>query len=121
MDIDQPDDAAHGPVTDPERYLPVVEAARTLVDHLKQTYNVESTTGDQVLDLPESGRSHGEVVRLEPTEGAPLTFMFTDFPGVIARAGASCVQAFPSCGCDACDESPSAATKRLRELVEAAT
>lgn len=119
VDFHHPDEEAYGRVTDPERYHAVVDAARVLIDDLISTYEIHPTAGDQGADFPDFGGSAREVIRLQPSEGAPLVFMFTHFPGVFIRAGQWCVEAFPACGCDACDESPVDVIDRLSDLVNA--
>lgn len=37
-------------------------------------------------------------------DAAVLTFVFTDYPGVIVHAGLLHDFLYPVCGCDACDE-----------------
>ena len=46
-------------------------------------------------------------VRVTPRNpaSAPLTFVFTPFPGVYLHAGSLHDFHFPVCGCDACDDS----------------
>ena len=43
-------------------------------------------------------------VKLSPTdpEAAPMTVVFTDFPGLFVRFGRWADDLFPDCGCDAC-------------------
>ncbi len=50
--------------------------------------------------------------------GAPLTVGFTDFPGLIVRFGRWCIQAYPHCGCDACDEDPTALVREFNQRVD---
>lgn len=119
VDFHLPDDDAYGRVTNPGRYQEVVDATRIMIDELVATYEVESTAGIPNVDFPDSQGPATDVVRLHPREGAPLAFMFTDFPGVVVHAGELCVQAFPACGCDACDESPTEVIERLERLVRA--
>ncbi|MGI8516956.1 MAG: DUF6226 family protein [Acidimicrobiia bacterium] len=118
--FDQPDHEAYGRVTNPERYQAVVDTARGMIADLVKTFQVELTPGDRSLDFPDWNASVEEVNRLRPSQGAPLTFMFTEFPGVVVRVGGWCVEAFPACGCDACNEPPGEVVERLSELVGAA-
>lgn len=112
-------DDAYGRVTNPERYAVVVDAARSLVDELVASHDVEGVPGDPATDFPEFGGSEVAVVRLSPREGAPLAVLITDFPGVIVRAGRWGVEAFPVCGCDACDESPEDLIEELGHVIGA--
>lgn len=120
VDFDQPDQEAYGRVTNPERFQDVVEAARSMIADLVKTYRVESTPGNWSVDFPDWTGSANEVIRLRPSQGAPLAFMFTEFPGVLVRVAEWCVEGFPACGCDACNESPREVVERLSELVDAA-
>ncbi|MEX1038816.1 MAG: DUF6226 family protein [Acidimicrobiia bacterium] len=120
MDTDQPDHEAYGRVTNPERYLAVVHAAQDKVDDLVKSYQVEPEAGSPSVDFPEWTSGAERVVRLQPKGGAPLALMFTDFPGVVVRVGDWGAKAFPACGCDACDESPSEVVERLNDFVNAA-
>jgi len=119
VDFHPPDDEAYGRVTNPGRYQVVVDATRIMIDELVATYEVGSMAGVPTVDFPDFQGPAADVVRLHPSEGAPLAFMFTEFPGVVVRAGELCVEAFPVCGCDACDESPTDVIERMEELVSA--
>lgn len=120
VDTEQPDQEAYGRVTNPERYQIVVEAARDRIDDLTEAYQVKSEAGEPKADFPEWADGSETVVRLQPVRGAPLTFMVTDFPGVMVRVGEWGIHALPVCGCDACNESPKEVVERLNDLVDAA-
>lgn len=120
VDTDQPDHEAYGRVTNPERYQAVVDAAHDLISDLVDAYQVELAVGNPSVDFPDWTGGAERVVRVRPNEGAPLAFMFTDFPGVVVRVGDWGVEAFPACGCDACDEPPGEVVERLNDLVGAA-
>jgi hypothetical protein len=119
-DFDSPDEGAYGRVTDPERFQAVVDTTRGIIADLVKKYQVELTEGYRSVDFPDWTRPVVEVVRLRPSQGAPLAFLFTEFPGVIVRVGDWCVEGFPACGCDACNESPPEVVERLSDLVAAA-
>ena len=51
-------------------------------------------------------------------EAAPLIIAFSDFPGLRVHFGRWYVVAFPTCGCDACDETAESETERLGSLVD---
>ena len=119
MEFDGPDPDAYGRVTDPERYQVVADAADTLIGELVDRFDVEKTYGTSEEDFPEWTEAAVVTVRLTPSAGAPLVFMITDFPGVAVRFGLWTREAFPFCGCDACDEQPAEVIERMRELVEA--
>ena len=120
MELHDPEDLAYGRVTNPQRYLPVVEAARALISQLGQAFDAAVTEdGDSPFDdRPGLVR---ETIRVEPRSGAPLTFLLTEFPGVLVRAGRWSMEAFPTCGCDACDESPEDLIEELHRLAQAVT
>ena len=108
VDFKTPDDDAYSRITNPERYQPVVDAARALIDQLDAVYDVSRTENADSIDLI-------------PSVGVPLTFEFTDFPGVIVTvAGNGRLQAFPDCGCDACGDAPPEVIQELDRLVDAA-
>lgn len=90
-DHDGPDDT-YSETRHPERFAPLVEVARSLIDQLEKAYDVRRT-------------DEGDEVELRPADptAAPLRFTFTDFPGVSVRAGLATLIAF-ACGCDHCDE-----------------
>ena len=93
--------------------------ADALIEHLRQTYAV--TVSEDIAfsaDLIHQPRIPLRAVRVVPTnsDAAPLTFVFSSFPGVDIHAGLLHDFHFPSCGCDACDES----LERLLEEIEEA-
>lgn len=103
---------------DPERFRVLVEVASRLIDELVAEYQVERIDGkDLDLEAATSWPS-APATRLVPAGGgAPITWTFTPFPGVMVHYGHHAHGAFPSCGCDMCDESPSQEVARLTELV----
>jgi hypothetical protein len=115
------DDERYGRVTNPERYRVLHEAATRAVSALESRYLVDRQAG---LGLdPELIARAGAIAveRLVPQDrdAAPVTIAFTDFPGVIVRFGRWHVEAFPACGCDACDESPEDLTELLLAELDA--
>ena len=98
-----PPDEAYSRVTNPERFLPLHEAALKLMDRLKEDFDVEVTEG---YDRGCLGASREELARptmkLSPNDAdcAPITVVFTDFPGVKVRFGKWKEEPFPDCGCD---------------------
>ena len=109
---------SYGRVTNPQRYTVLHDEARSLIDGLVTTYDVISETGDVGIEFPQWRGSTGEVIRLHPRHGTPVTFLFTDFPGILIRFGEWRTEAFPVCGCDACDEKPDDVIIRMRAMIE---
>jgi hypothetical protein len=115
-----PPEEAHSRATNPERFEPLIEAALTLLEQLDARYDVERAV-DYGLD-PELERSELALPtrRLSPRDerAAPIVMVFTTFPGVRTRFGRWHVDAFPRCGCDACDETAEAERERLASTVD---
>lgn len=93
----------------PERFAPLHTVAAALIDYLVASYEVDVEEGHHVtaplLHAPTAGETV-RAVRLTPRGDAraPLAFVLTDYPGVRLYAGVHFSEAFPSCGCNACDE-----------------
>jgi hypothetical protein len=98
----------------------VVDEATLLIGELVETYDVVRTVGSVEADFPECSGPGGKAIRLVPARGVPLTFLLTEFPGVVVRFGDWGEEVFPTCGCDACDENPAGLIDALREAVGAA-
>lgn len=94
------------------------DEARSLIEGLVTTYDVIAEVGNVEADFPDWKGSIGEVMRLVPSNGTPVAFLFTDFPGVLIRFGEWEADAFPNCGCDACDEKPDDVMTRMRNLID---
>ncbi|WP_316301697.1 DUF6226 family protein [Clavibacter michiganensis] len=58
-------------------------------------------------------------VRLAPRDGngRTLTLEYTGFPGVLLHSGRRMAEAFPQCGCDACDDRWEDVADSLEEAV----
>src|SRR5438270_3474905 len=96
-----PPDGSYSRVSNPERFAPLHTVADALIEHLRAAYRVDvAALADS--EMPAATK----VVAVTPAraDAAPLVFRFTDFPGVVIRAGLRCRPAFPACGCDACDD-----------------
>lgn len=101
-----PPEDAYSVTAHPERYAPLHLVADALVEHLCETYDVEVDEGlDTASDLMGPHRGVIRSVRLRPRDAtcAPVTFAFTDYPGIAMHAGLLHDFVYPSCGCDACD------------------
>jgi hypothetical protein len=103
-----PPDESYSVDSNLERFAPVHAVAEALIEHLIKNYAVTVEESDTVLaDLtyPPEPSQVTRAVRLTPqAKAAPLTFVFTRYPSVFVHAGAAVDLSFPSCGCDACDE-----------------
>lgn len=96
-------------VEHPERFAPLHKVATTLIDYLTLNYDVTIEEGYHVTDDLTNVPMPTDVtraVRLTPrADGcAPIVFILTSFPGVRMYAGALFSAVYPSCGCNACDE-----------------
>ncbi|QIM18627.1 hypothetical protein G7066_08355 [Leucobacter coleopterorum] len=100
-----------------ERFAPLHAVAEALIEHLTTNYEVTVEEDTAVLDDLVYSPDLSEVmrtVRLTPQPTAsPLTFVFTRFPSVFVHAGAALDLRYPSCGCDACDETWQSAAEDL--------
>jgi hypothetical protein len=118
-----PPPEAYARVTNPERFQPLHTFAEGLAARLEAAFDVERTEGygmDVDLERPGIARP---TIRLTPRNprAAPVVFAFTAFPGVVTRSGQRQVDAFPSCGCDACDEHAEDEIDRLGWLIDQVT
>jgi Family of unknown function (DUF6226) len=114
---------AYSRVTDPERFRPLHNVALRLLEQLDAAFNVERFEGyglDRELEVGDLARPSVRLVPRDP-KAAPLIIAFTTFPGLKVRAGRWLTDAFPQCGCDACDETANDEAVRLAALVDALT
>jgi len=92
-----------------------------IVGRLENDFDVERIEGYGLDVELEHGldpvRPH---VRLNPRNhgAAPIAVVFSTFPGLHVRFGRWFSEPFPSCGCDACDESAESEIERLTEMVD---
>jgi hypothetical protein len=109
-----PPDDSYSRLSNAERFAPLHRVADALIEHLRSTYRVDVAPLED-SEIPAATR----VVAVTPAKdgAAPLIFRFTDFPGVVIRAGLRCRAAFPACGCDACDETWEGAADEMEALV----
>jgi hypothetical protein len=116
-----PPPEAYSRVTNPERFRPLHGVALTLLEQLHASFNVERVEGYGLDNELEVGDLARPGVRLTPNDSnaAPLTITFTTFPGLKVRVGRWCTDGFPSCGCDACDETADTEAGRLEEIIDA--
>jgi len=112
---------AYSRVTNPERFVFLHDSAAGLLHRLErevETDRREAYGLDPELEhdcnLP---RPSVALLACDVT-AAPLTIAFSDFPGLRVRIGRWYVVAFPTCGCDACDETAESETQRLTSLID---
>ncbi len=122
----EPPNEAYSRVTNPERFRPLHQAVLEMLDALEARFDVERVEGHG-LDEELESRSRDPAARpgiaLKPIgpEAAPVTVIFTEFPGLAIRFGRWYTDFFPGCGCDACDESAKGESERLTELMDSVT
>ncbi len=120
MPFEPIDEEAYGRITNPERYMPVVESARAIVELLVDRH-VATATAEHPTPDPDQRVSVVEriVVRSPEPGSAELRFEITDFPGVYLHVGQLSRFDLPRCGCDACDEQPTELERQLAAIVDA--
>lgn len=112
---------AYSRVTDPERFATLHDAAEGLLDGLEREFQAQRSEGyglDPELERASNLLYPSVMLLPRDTGAAPLIIAFSAFPGVRARFGRWYVVAFPTCGCDACDERAESETERLRSLID---
>ena len=117
-------DPAYSRVTNPERFLPLQTAMLAIIDRLESDFEVESAEGFGFDEKLARGLDLARVdVRLIPKDpgAAPISVVFTAFPGLRIRFGRWYIEPFPVCGCDACDESAEDEIERLTDMVDDVT
>ncbi|WP_222636595.1 MULTISPECIES: DUF6226 family protein [unclassified Rhodococcus (in: high G+C Gram-positive bacteria)] len=103
---DSPPESAYSVTEHPERYAPLHAVADALIEHIRETYDVEIDEGPEAIaELVRPHRDTTRAVRIRPSDSdcATLTLIFTSYPGIGMHAGLLHDFSFPSCGCDACD------------------
>jgi len=95
---------AYSRVTNPERFRPLHTLMVELIGRLEATFDVEHVEGyglDSELERVDLARPSVKLVPRD-TSAASIAVAFTAFPGLLVRIGRWRIEAFPSCGCDAC-------------------
>ena len=122
----EPPDEAYSRVTNPERFRPLHQAVLEMLDALETRFDVERVEGhglDEEMERFSRQPSARPTITLKPIypESASITIVFTDFPGLHIRFGRWFTDSFPSCGCDAGDESAEGEIERVTELIDSVT
>ncbi|HKP05692.1 MAG TPA: DUF6226 family protein [Microbacterium sp.] len=115
-----PPDDTYSVTSNLERFAPLHEVADALIAWLREGYDVTVEDSlDVATDLLRVPGSAIRAVRVGPRgeTASPLTFVFTSFPGIHLHAGFLVDASFPSCGCDACDETWERCADQLEETV----
>ena len=102
-----PAESAYSVDSHPERFAPLHEVADAIISDLMLRHDVERDDDPDVGgDLLRPFADVVRAVRLTPAapDAAPLTFVFTSYPGLAIHAGLLTDFSYPVCGCDACDE-----------------
>ena len=97
--------------------------ALDLLSRLEAEFEVDRKEGFGQDDEMEEGIELARPsIRLTPRgeSRAPITMVFTPFPGIGVKVGRWHSRWFPNCGCDACDETAEEEYSKLEDLVEAA-
>ena len=122
-------DSAYGRLTNLERFRPLHPAMLEIIRQLEEQFEVDRAEGYGLdeelvrgLDRADFGLARPDV-KLIPSspDAAPIVVTFTAFPGLYVRFGRWYTEAFPSCGCDACDESAEYEIEQLEERVDDVT
>jgi hypothetical protein len=119
-----PPPEAYSRVTNPKRFAPPHAASEGLLDRLEREFDTERTRGYGLdPELEEGFKLARPSVSLVPrdTGAAPIVVAFSAFPGLRVRFGRWHMVAFPTCGCDACDETAESEIKRLSSLIDNVT
>jgi hypothetical protein len=119
--VEGPPLEAYSRVTNPERFASLHDVAAELLDRLELEFDAERRELFSLDPEVEEGiRLARPSVSLVPRDAgsAPLVIAFSAFPGVRVRFGRWCIIAFPTCGCDACDETAESEAERLKLMVD---
>ena len=95
-----------------------------ILDHLEREFEVKREEGYGLDDeLERNFEMALPTVRLTPADpdAAPITVVFSAFPGLNVRFGKWWQELLPACGCDACAESGEKLAEELKSLTEDVT
>jgi hypothetical protein len=116
--VEPPPPEAYTTVTNPERFRPLHDVARAVVEDLVARFDVDVDVDRDVSSLFRS--EVVESVGLIPRDSAaaPLAVGWTGFPGLVVKFGRWHQNAYPDCGCDACDEQLDVSAELFRLAVD---
>ena len=117
---DGPPPEAYSRITEPERFAPLHGIALELLDGLENTFDVERSEAYGLAPELENVELALPSIRLVPNQdsAASIVFVFSAFPGLRMQAGQWYRDSFPSCACDACDETSDSEAERLTSIVD---
>lgn len=118
-----PPPEAYSRVTNPERFRPLHSFMVGVISRLEADYDVERLDGYGLDDELERADLVRPSIKLLPRDpgAAPIVVAFTAFPGLVVRVGRWHTDRFPSCGCDACDETADGEAARVTQMVDDVT
>lgn len=121
--LEGPPQEAYSRITHPERFAPLHGFAEELLARLMLAYDVEREEGYDLEPTLEPGEMARSSIKLVPRsqDASPLLVSFTKFPGLVIQIGRWYREPFPSCGCDACDETSESTIEELNFLVRNVT
>lgn len=103
-----------------ERFVPLHAVADALIEYLVGEYDVTvEHCSDQAAQLINPRDDVLRTVSLTPADpdAASLTVVYTELPGVVVHAGVLHDFVYPSCGCDACDETAIPVAGELESII----
>ena len=115
-----PPSEAYSRITEPERFAPLHGIALELLEELENTFDVERSEAYGLAPERENTELARPSIRLVPNQdsAASIVFVFSAFPGLRMQAGQWYSDSFPSCACDACDETSDSEAERLTSIVD---
>ncbi len=119
--VESPPLEAYSRVTDAERFGSLHRVAAELLDRLEREFDAERADGYGLdPELEQGFKLARPSVSLVPRDAgaAPIVVAFSAFPGIVVRFGRWCTAAFPTCGCDACDETAEDEIERLKSMID---
>ena len=108
-------------MTNPERFRALHTAMLDTLARLEREFEARREEGYGLdKELERDFTLARPTVRLTPADlrAAPITVVFSDFPGLHIRFGKWWQEPFPVCGCDACAESGEQLAEELARLVD---